>query len=124
MEFTGNNFICEVLPALLAGNTVVLKPSPFTPLTVLRISDYINDLLPPGVFNVVTGGDDLGPWMTSHPGIDLLIPTIAAFYPVPAAPVTDILLTSAHMYWSGSFRAQDPSMHPMNFTVGRYPRCK
>jgi acyl-CoA reductase-like NAD-dependent aldehyde dehydrogenase len=48
----------KVLPALLAGNTVVLKPSPFTPLTVLRISDYINDLLPPGVFNVVTGGDD------------------------------------------------------------------
>jgi acyl-CoA reductase-like NAD-dependent aldehyde dehydrogenase len=63
---------CKALPALLAGNTVVLKPSPFAPLTVLRISDYINELLPPGVFNVVTGGDDLGPWMTSHPGIDLI----------------------------------------------------
>jgi acyl-CoA reductase-like NAD-dependent aldehyde dehydrogenase len=60
----------KALPALLAGNTLVLKPSPFTPLTVLRISDYIRDLLPPGVFNTVTGGDELGPWMTSHPGID------------------------------------------------------
>src|SRR5262249_7558709 len=50
--------------------TVVLKPSPFTPLTVLRISDYIRELLPAGVLNTVTGGDELGPWITSHPGID------------------------------------------------------
>jgi acyl-CoA reductase-like NAD-dependent aldehyde dehydrogenase len=62
----------KVLPALLAGDTVVLKPSPFTPLTVLRISEYIRELLPPGVFNVVTGGRDLWPWMTSHSGIDLI----------------------------------------------------
>ena len=62
----------KILPALLAGNTVVLKPSPFSPLTVLRISDYIRELLPPGVFNVVTGGDDLGSWMTSHSGIDAI----------------------------------------------------
>lgn len=60
----------KTLPALLAGNTVVLKPSPFTPLTVLRIADYIRDLLPSGVLNTITGGDQLGPWMTSHPGID------------------------------------------------------
>jgi len=62
----------KVLPALLAGDTVVLRPSPFTPLTVLRISEYIRELLPPGVFNVVTGGHDLWPWMTSHSGIDLI----------------------------------------------------
>jgi len=62
----------KVLPALLAGDTVVLRPSPFAPLTVLRISDYIRELLPPGVFNVVTGGHDLWPWMTSHAGIDLI----------------------------------------------------
>jgi len=60
----------KVLPALLTGNTVVLKPSPFTPLTVLRIADYVNKLLPPGVLNVVTGGADLGRWMTSHPAFD------------------------------------------------------
>ena len=62
----------KVLPALLAGDTVVLRPSPFTPLTVLRISEYIRELLPPGVFNVVTGGHDLWPWMTSRSGIDLI----------------------------------------------------
>jgi acyl-CoA reductase-like NAD-dependent aldehyde dehydrogenase len=62
----------KVLPALLAGDTVVLRPSPFTPLTVLRLSEYIRELLRPGVFNVVTGGRDLWPWMTSHSGIDLI----------------------------------------------------
>jgi acyl-CoA reductase-like NAD-dependent aldehyde dehydrogenase len=62
----------KVLPALLAGDTIVLRPSPFTPLTVLRISEYICGLLPPGVFNVVTGGYDPGRGMTSHLGIDLI----------------------------------------------------
>jgi aldehyde dehydrogenase (NAD+) len=65
----------KVLPAVLAGDTVVLRPSPFTPLTVLRISEYIRELLPPGVFNVVSGGHDLWPWMTSHPAIDLITST-------------------------------------------------
>jgi acyl-CoA reductase-like NAD-dependent aldehyde dehydrogenase len=60
----------KVLPALLVGDTVVLKPSPFTPLTVLRAADYIRELLPPGVLNVITGGDRLGPWMTAHPGFN------------------------------------------------------
>ena len=58
----------KVLPSLLTGNTVVLKPAVFTPLTVLRAADYIREFLPPGVLNVISGGDDLGPWMTSHPG--------------------------------------------------------
>jgi acyl-CoA reductase-like NAD-dependent aldehyde dehydrogenase len=58
----------KVAPALVAGNTVVLKPSPFTPLTTLRIGELIRDILPPGVLNIITGGDQLGPWMTVHPG--------------------------------------------------------
>jgi len=60
----------KVAPALVAGNTVVLKPSPFTPLTTLRIAELTRDLMPPGVFNVLSGGDQLGPWMTAHPGFD------------------------------------------------------
>ncbi|MGE0830817.1 MAG: aldehyde dehydrogenase family protein [Hyphomonadaceae bacterium] len=60
----------KVAPGLLAGNTMVLKPSPFTPLTTLKIGEILRDVLPPGVLNVVSGGDSLGPWMTSHPGID------------------------------------------------------
>src|SRR5580698_299156 len=47
----------KVLPSLLAGNTVVLKPAVFTPLTVLRAADYIREMLPPGVLNVISGGD-------------------------------------------------------------------
>jgi acyl-CoA reductase-like NAD-dependent aldehyde dehydrogenase len=62
----------KALPALLTGDTIVLRPSPLLPLTVLRISEYIRELLPPGVFNVVTGGQELWPWLTSHSGIDLI----------------------------------------------------
>jgi acyl-CoA reductase-like NAD-dependent aldehyde dehydrogenase len=62
----------KVLPALLRGDTVVLRPSPCLALTVLRISDYVRELLPRGVFNVVAGGDDRWPWQTSHSGIDLI----------------------------------------------------
>jgi aldehyde dehydrogenase (NAD+) len=60
----------KVAPALLAGNTVVLKPSPFTPLTTLKIGELLRGVLPDGVLNIISGGDDLGPWMTSHPDID------------------------------------------------------
>jgi acyl-CoA reductase-like NAD-dependent aldehyde dehydrogenase len=56
-------------PALLAGNTVVLKPSPFTPLSTLLIGEVLAPVLPPGVLNVVSGGDELGAWMTGHPAV-------------------------------------------------------
>ncbi len=54
-------------PALRAGNTVVVKPSPYTPLATLRLGEVLRDVLPPGVLNIVSGGDELGGWMTSHP---------------------------------------------------------
>jgi acyl-CoA reductase-like NAD-dependent aldehyde dehydrogenase len=57
----------KIAPALLAGNTMVLKPSPFTPLSTLKIGELLRDVFPPGVFNIVSGGDGLGSWMTSHP---------------------------------------------------------
>ena len=59
--------VWKVAPALRAGNTVVLKPSPFTPLATLRMGELLREVLPPGVLNVVSGGDELGAWMTSHP---------------------------------------------------------
>lgn len=58
----------KVAAALVAGNTMVLKPSPFTPLCVLKVGELFQSILPPGVLNVITGGDELGVWMTSHPG--------------------------------------------------------
>lgn len=58
----------KIAPALLTGNTLVLKPSPFTPLATLRLGELAREILPPGVFNVIAGGDELGPLMTAHPG--------------------------------------------------------
>lgn len=58
----------KLASALLAGNTVVLKPSPFTPLTTLKMGEIMQSVLPEGVLNVISGADQLGPWMTSHPG--------------------------------------------------------
>jgi acyl-CoA reductase-like NAD-dependent aldehyde dehydrogenase len=59
----------EVAPALLAGNTVVVKPAPTTPLTTLRFGELCAQVLPAGVVNVVADQDDLGPVLTSHPDI-------------------------------------------------------
>jgi acyl-CoA reductase-like NAD-dependent aldehyde dehydrogenase len=56
--------------ALYTGNTVVLKPSPYTPLSTLRLGELVRDIFPPGVLNVLAGDDDCGQWMTEHPGID------------------------------------------------------
>ncbi|MDF0545828.1 aldehyde dehydrogenase family protein [Sphingobium sp. H39-3-25] len=61
--------IWHVMPALLAGNTVVLKPSPFTPLSTLRIGVLLQEALPPGVLNMVAGPDSIGPVLTGHPDV-------------------------------------------------------
>jgi acyl-CoA reductase-like NAD-dependent aldehyde dehydrogenase len=64
--------IWHVMPAIRIGCTVVLKPSPFTPLATLRLVALINEagILPPGVLNVVTGDADVGDRISAHPGID------------------------------------------------------
>jgi len=56
--------------ALYTGNCVVLKPSPYTPLCTLKLGEIAREHFPRGVINVLAGGDDLGRWMTAHPGID------------------------------------------------------
>lgn len=61
--------IWKMAPALLAGNTVILKPSPYTPLSTLKLGEMLRDVFPAGVLNIVSGGNDLGQWMTDHPGI-------------------------------------------------------
>lgn len=60
----------KIVQALYTGNTLVLKPSPYTPLTTLLIGEMSRSILPPGVLNVVSGGNELGQMITSHPGID------------------------------------------------------
>ncbi|MBN9534051.1 MAG: aldehyde dehydrogenase family protein [Alphaproteobacteria bacterium] len=59
----------KVPPALLAGNTIVVKPAPTTPLSTLRFGELVKDLLPPGVLNVITDANDLGGALTAHPDV-------------------------------------------------------
>ncbi|MBX3483566.1 aldehyde dehydrogenase family protein [Phenylobacterium sp.] len=59
----------KVPAALLAGNTVIVKPAATTPLTALKLGEIIKDIVPPGVVNVIADANDLGGEMTRHPGI-------------------------------------------------------
>lgn len=59
----------KLAPALLCGNTMVVKPAPTTPLSTLRLAELIKDALPPGVLNVIADANDLGSHLTSHPDI-------------------------------------------------------
>ena len=59
----------KVTPALLAGNTLVAKPAPTTPLTSLRFAELCNEYLPPGVLNMITDQNDLGGLLTKHPDV-------------------------------------------------------
>lgn len=59
----------KIIPSVLTGNTIVLKPSPYTPVATLRLGELAQEFFPPGVVNVVSGGNELGAWMTEHPGI-------------------------------------------------------
>src|SRR3546814_18431804 len=56
-------------PALLLGNSFILKPAPTTPITSLMLAKFAKDIFPGGVFNVLTDVNDLGPLLTAHPDI-------------------------------------------------------
>jgi aldehyde dehydrogenase (NAD+) len=61
----------KVAPALAAGNTIILKPAEFTPLTALCFADLVREVgLPPGVFNVVTGDGTTGKHLVEHPDVN------------------------------------------------------
>lgn len=65
--------IWHIVPGIRTGNTVVIKPSPFTPLSTLRMVELMNEALPAGLVNVISGGDELGAELTNHPGIDKIV---------------------------------------------------
>jgi len=60
----------KVAQALYTGNTLILKPSPFTPLATLAVAALAREVFPAGVINVIAGGNEFGAWMTGHAGID------------------------------------------------------
>jgi acyl-CoA reductase-like NAD-dependent aldehyde dehydrogenase len=65
--------VWHVMPAIRVGCAVVIKPSPFTPLSTLRLVELMNQILPPGVINSVTGGVEVGNHLTNHSGIDKIV---------------------------------------------------
>ena len=63
----------KLAPAVAAGNTVVLKPSEQTPLTTLKLAEYLAEALPPGVVNVVCGrGEPVGTTLSAHPRVPMI----------------------------------------------------
>lgn len=113
----------KVAPALLAGNTVVLKPSPYTPLATLQVGALLNEVLPKGVLNIVSGGNDLGSKLTSHPLVRMIsftgsVPTgrkvaevaarglkrtileLGGNDPAIILPDADVERLAARLYWS------------------------
>jgi len=62
----------KIAPALAAGNTVVVKPAPETPLATLRFGEIVREVFPPGVINVLTGQEQVGPWLTADPRVRLV----------------------------------------------------
>ncbi len=65
--------IWKLGPALAAGNTSIIKPAELTPRTTLRLAELSQDILPPGVFNVITGhGSEIGDQLVKHPLVRLV----------------------------------------------------
>ena len=64
--------IWKIGPALAAGNTIVLKPAPTTPLTTLRLGEIASEFLPNGVLNVVAGGNETGQAIVTHDEVDMV----------------------------------------------------
>lgn len=59
----------KLIPALLTGNCIIIKPSPYTPYTTLKCVELAQDIFEPGVVQCIGGDDKLGPMLTAHPGI-------------------------------------------------------
>lgn len=62
--------IGKIAPALYTGNTIIVKPSPFTPYCDIKLVELATQFFPPGVVQVLSGDDALGPMITEHAGID------------------------------------------------------
>lgn len=59
----------KIGPAVLAGNAIVLKPAPTTPVCALILGEICRDVFPAGVVNIITDANDLGPHLTAHPDV-------------------------------------------------------
>ncbi|MEP6954267.1 MAG: gamma-aminobutyraldehyde dehydrogenase [Solirubrobacteraceae bacterium] len=64
--------VWKIAPALAAGNTIVLKPAPTTPVSTIRLAEIAAEFLPKGVLNVVAGGNDPGAALVEHDDVDMV----------------------------------------------------
>tara|TARA_B110000211_G_C14092291_1_gene559846 strand:- start:5023 stop:6432 length:1410 start_codon:yes stop_codon:yes gene_type:complete len=62
--------IYKLAPALLAGNSLIIKPAPTTPVTAVMLGEILKDVVPAGLVNIIVDNNDLGPKITSHPDVD------------------------------------------------------
>ncbi|EXJ62904.1 aldehyde dehydrogenase (NAD+) [Cladophialophora yegresii CBS 114405] len=69
----------KIAPSVLTGNPIIIKPSPFTPYCDLKLGELAQQYFPPGVVQVLSGDDNLGPWLTAHPGPDKISFTGSTF---------------------------------------------
>jgi acyl-CoA reductase-like NAD-dependent aldehyde dehydrogenase len=61
--------VWKIAPALVAGNTMIIKPSPYTPLCTLKLGELLRGVLPAGVLNIISGDNDIGAALTRHKDI-------------------------------------------------------
>ena len=60
----------KIAPALYTGNTIIIKPSPYTPYCDLKLAELAAQIFPPGVVQALSGEENLGPMFTTHPDVD------------------------------------------------------
>lgn len=68
-NFPLHEALYKVFPLIMAGNTVVLKPAPTTPLSVMRLGELVADIVPAGVLNILGDAGDVGPVLVAHPDV-------------------------------------------------------
>ena len=91
----------KVAAALAAGNTVVIKPSEMTPLTMLRLCEIAFDHLPPGVVNVVTGNGTTGAALVAHPNVPAIAFTGSLSTGQKIASVAAPMMKKTHLELGG-----------------------
>ncbi|MGR4897373.1 aldehyde dehydrogenase family protein [Stenotrophomonas sp. LARHCG68] len=87
----------KIAAPLAAGNAVIIKPSEQSPLSALRLADLFGELLPPGVFNVLSGAGAAGAALSQHPGVSMItvvgsVPTGRAVMRSAAETIKPVLL--------------------------------
>lgn len=117
--------IAKVGPALAMGNTVVLKPSPFTPVEAFVLAEAGRRAgLPDGVLNVVTGGVEVGEQLTSDPDVDMISftgsDTVGAAVSAQAAPTIKKVLLELGGKSALIVRADADLEQAAGFAVGQY----